>query len=186
MTNIWRIGLLAVFLAALGACQSTRSVAPLPTTTSGTPTDPLILAPGAGSEDGEDDIETSKIDGEDGTDEEGTDSGADTGAPPPPPPPASASLTVGRADLAGGWTLESEGERCQLFMSLTSWSGGFRATTKGCNLPHLVGIASWNLNEKQVQLKSSSGEILAYLYPTAAEKFDGQTRRGGMAISFFR
>ena len=40
---------------------------------------------------------------------------------------------VGRTDLLGGWTITSGGDSCQLFMTLTSWTGGYRASTRGCN-----------------------------------------------------
>jgi len=197
MAATWQIGVIAAMALLATACSSSRPAAPYPEA-GGPATDPLTLtpAPGArGDGEGDDDtIETGRLD-EKG-DEEGTGTGTESGAdgetgtasaPPPPAAPAvTASLNVGKADLAGGWTLESGGETCQLFMSLTSWSGGYRATTKGCNLPHLVAIASWNLNGKQVQLKNAKGEILAYLYPTAAERFTGSTHRGGTQVGFYR
>jgi hypothetical protein len=37
---------------------------------------------------------------------------------------------IGRGDLAGGWKITTPSDSCQLFMTLTSWSGGYRASTK--------------------------------------------------------
>ncbi len=48
-----------------------------------------------------------------------------------PAAPAAAG-PVGRTDLLGGWTIASSGNSCQLFMTLTSWTGGYRASTRGC------------------------------------------------------
>ncbi|MEM9224627.1 MAG: AprI/Inh family metalloprotease inhibitor, partial [Pseudomonadota bacterium] len=68
-------------------------------------------------------------------------------------PAETQALEVGRTDLLGGWALSSGGETCQLFMSLTTWTGGYRASTRGCNSPQLAGISSWDLAGKTVTLK---------------------------------
>ena len=54
---------------------------------------------------------------------------APAAAAAPPPPPA--DVDVGRADLLGGWTIAAAGDSCQLFMTLTTWSGGYRAIDEG-------------------------------------------------------
>jgi hypothetical protein len=105
---------------------------------------------------------------------------------PPVAPAQSAALNVGRSDLLGGWKLRTDGDSCQLFMNLTTWSGGYRATTKGCRTVLLQSITAWNLEGKQVQLKNNSGAVIAYLFPTAAERFDGQLHPGRQAITFNR
>ncbi|WP_428649394.1 protease inhibitor Inh/omp19 family protein [Roseibium sp.] len=92
---------------------------------------------------------------------------------------------VGRTDLLGGWKLASGGDNCMAFMTLTSWSGGYRANTRGCATPVLSGIAAWDLNGKQVVLKDGSGLIVAQLYSSAPGKFDGQTATGA-PISLYR
>ncbi len=103
----------------------------------------------------------------------------------PMTPPAS-SLEIGRTDLLGGWTVASAGDSCQLFMTLTTWSGGYRATTRGCNSPTLKSISAWDLNGKQVVLKNGDGGNVAMLYSSATEKFNGQTTAGGQPISIYR
>ncbi|MGQ7793914.1 AprI/Inh family metalloprotease inhibitor [Faunimonas sp. B44] len=94
-------------------------------------------------------------------------------------------MDVGRTDLLGGWTVSSGGSSCQLFMSLTSWSGGYRATTRGCSAPALQGVSAWNLEGRQVTLVDQSGATVARLYPSSKTQFNGQTS-GGAAVSFSR
>jgi protease inhibitor Inh len=103
--------------------------------------------------------------------------GATPAAAPPPPPPA--DVEVGRADLLGGWTIASAGDSCQLFMTLTTWSGGYRATTKGCSNATLQQVSAWNMDGKQVQLLSDSGATVARLYPSSKTQFNGQSEGGG-------
>jgi hypothetical protein len=117
-----------------------------------------------------------------------------TQSPLPPPPGTAAAATpgatagaatsgrnveVGRTDLLGGWTLASGGDSCQLFMSLTTWSGGDRATTRGCNTEALKGVSAWNLEGSQVMLLNDSGGTVARLSPTSKTQFNGLTQGGG-------
>lgn len=98
--------------------------------------------------------------------------------------PANAS-DIGRTDLLGGWKLSSAGDSCQAFMTLTTWSGGYRANTRGCTTPVLSGISAWDLNGNQVVLKDGSGTIVAQLYSSAPGQFNGQTSTGS-PISLYR
>ncbi len=52
---------------------------------------------------------------------------------------------TGHIELLGGWTMTSGQESCQLFITLTRWTGGYRATTLGCNTGELKPISAWNL-----------------------------------------
>ena len=92
---------------------------------------------------------------------------------------------VGRTDLLGGWKVSSAGDNCMAFMTLTTWSGGYRANTRGCASPALSGIAAWDLNGNQVVLKDGTGLIVAQLYSSAAGQFNGQTSTG-VPISLYR
>ncbi|MEM0907355.1 MAG: AprI/Inh family metalloprotease inhibitor [Pseudomonadota bacterium] len=94
--------------------------------------------------------------------------------------PAEASaLEIGRTDLLGGWAVSSGGDTCQLFMSLTTWTGGYRASTRGCNSPELSGISSWDLSGKTVTLKGGDGAApVASLVATDAQTFNGATSQG--------
>jgi hypothetical protein len=129
-----------------------------------------------------------------------------TAAPLPPPPGATlapagglaaldpalradtagtVSVDVARPDLLGAWTLSSAGDSCQLFMTLTTWSGGYRASTKGCTTAPLQSVSAWNLEGQQVQLLDDAGATVARLYPTSKTQFSGQAPGGG-PVSFSR
>lgn len=99
------------------------------------------------------------------------------------PPPATG---LGRTDLLGGWTITSGGDSCQLFMTLTSWTGGYRASTRGCASDTLKAISAWNLQGDQVVLAGQGGTPVARLYASGSGRFDGQTEGQGAAVSFYR
>lgn len=101
------------------------------------------------------------------------------------PPGGAGNLQIGRPDLLGGWTISSAGDTCQLFMSLTTWTGGYRATTRNCATPALTGISAWNVEGNQVQLFNDSGATVARLTASSKTQFFGQTSGGG-PISFSR
>ncbi|WP_417668428.1 protease inhibitor Inh/omp19 family protein [Roseibium sp.] len=126
------------------------------------PLDPLAPAPGA-----------------EATGVPGTDVAAAPAAEP------AGALDIGRSDMAGGWKISSAGDNCMAFMALTAWSGGYRANTRGCASPLLSGVAAWDLTGKQVVLKDGSGGVVAQLYATSAEQFNGQTANGA-PISLYR
>jgi hypothetical protein len=93
--------------------------------------------------------------------------------------PTATNMEVGRTDLLGGWTITAAGDSCQLFMTLTTWSGGYRASTKGCGNAALQNISAWNMEGNQVQLLNDSGTTVARLYPASKTLFNGQTEGGG-------
>ena len=95
------------------------------------------------------------------------------------------NVEIGRTDLLGGWTISAGPDNCELFMTLTSWSGGYRATTRNCASPALQGVSAWNLNGRQVALVDESGATLARLYPSSKTRFSGQTS-AGVPVSIFR
>ncbi|MBN9059529.1 MAG: AprI/Inh family metalloprotease inhibitor, partial [Rhizobiales bacterium] len=106
--------------------------------------------------------------------------------PSAPPPVSTASgAEIGRTDLLGGWTLQSGGESCQLFMTLTSWTGGYRASTRGCQSATLKSISAWSLNGSQVVLAGANGVSVASLTSSGKTQFNGQLNSGG-AVSFYR
>jgi hypothetical protein len=107
----------------------------------------------------------------------------DPNAPAAPAAPAP-SGNVSRTDLLGGWTIASSGDSCQLFMTLTSWTGGYRASTRGCSSAALKSISAWNLEGKQVVLAGSGGAPVARLSSAGGNRFDGQL--GGAQVSFYR
>lgn len=95
------------------------------------------------------------------------------------------SVEFGRTDLLGGWKVAAGSDNCELFMSLTGWAGGYRATTKGCASAVLTGVQAWNVEGREVILVSGNGETVARLYATAVQRFNGQTQ-DGIGITIFR
>jgi len=127
---------------------------------------------------------------------------ATTALPPPPvapvaeeePPPVitpvalpspDAQLAVQRNDLLGGWAIESGGERCQLFMNLTGWTGGYRASTRGCTSEELKGVSAWDLAGKQITLKDSATAPIATLFSVEPGRFTGRLSNGS-AVTVYR
>ncbi|ADZ72655.1 protease inhibitor Inh/omp19 family protein [Polymorphum gilvum] len=110
--------------------------------------------------------------------------GTEVAAAGPLPEPTDAR-EIGRNDMLGGWKLASGADNCMLFMTLTTWTGGYRANTRGCSDPALAGISAWDLNGKLVVLKGAAGDQVAQLYASGGDRFSGQTATG-RAISFSR
>ncbi|MDD7909744.1 protease inhibitor Inh/omp19 family protein [Pseudovibrio exalbescens] len=171
------IALVSVLAISTMACQRTtytRSyVSPLPATPStpvaGDSLSPLDQQPGAGQ--GE--ITGQPLDGTaDGTQVASVAPGAAGGS------------SVGRTDLLGGWDVASGADSCKLFMTLTTWSGGYRANTRGCSDESLSRIAAWDLNGSQVVLKDAAGSDIAQL-SGGGSSFNGVTNSGA-PISFRR
>lgn len=109
-----------------------------------------------------------------------------TGTPPSANgAPLGAGVEVSRTDLLGGWTLTNGTESCQLFMTLTSWTGGYRASTRGCTSEALKTISAWNVDGKQVVLAGAGGAPVAQLVASAQGRFEGQLASGS-TISFYR
>ncbi len=111
-------------------------------------------------------------------------SGQIAAAPGAPAPAGGAP--VGRTDLLGGWTILSGTESCQLFMTLTTWSGGYRASTRGCTSDSLNRIAAWNLVGSEVVLAADGGAPLARLVASTTTRFDGRIEAVGTPVSFYR
>lgn len=101
-------------------------------------------------------------------------------------PDATTAPDVRKPDLIGGWTLASAGESCQLSMNLTAWTGGYRASTRGCASDELKAVGAWDVAGKEVLLKDASGSVLARLYATAPGRYSGQTSVSKRGVQFFR
>lgn len=107
-------------------------------------------------------------------------------APPPSAPSKASGGELGRTDLLGGWTLSSGGENCQLFMTLTSWTGGYRASTRGCQSPVLKSISAWSLAGSEVVLSGANGAPVAHLSSGGGNRFNGQLDGRAAPVSFYR
>ncbi|WP_428699232.1 AprI/Inh family metalloprotease inhibitor [Stappia sp.] len=170
---------------ALAGCQrlgyGSRS-APLPATPTAPvasqsleplqPLDPAYGQPGTG-------VDGAPL-GDTGTQVAGVDPTAGASGAPP-----AGAREIGRSDMLGGWSLASGSDNCKLFMTLTTWSGGYRANSRGCASPQMQTISAWDLQGKQVLLKDNSGTTVAELYATGAESFSGRTTSGA-PVQVFR
>jgi Protease inhibitor Inh. len=84
---------------------------------------------------------------------------------------------VTREALIGRWSVTSGGTRCDVFLALTKWTGGYRAASRGCAGP-AASISAWDVQGKQVVLSDNSGNQVARLYQSAPERYDGSTAQG--------
>ena len=150
--------------ATPAAPVSSQSLEPLDPSLQQPPGDPLLID-GAASFPG------------DGTNVAAVDPLA--GGPPP------SAREIGRSDMLGGWTVQSGADTCKLFMTLTTWSGGYRANSRGCTSPALQTVSAWDLQGKTVSLKDNTGATVAEVFATGAEQFSGRTTSGA-PISVYR
>lgn len=112
---------------------------------------------------------------------------APTTTPPPvvasaEPPATAPDLTP--ATVGGVWTVSVSGQSCKIATSQTKYGQGFRAGPLRCPAP-VDGVKSWNVAGKQLSLYDENGGVMARLYSSGNEKFDGQTT-SGVPISFTR
>ena len=89
-----------------------------------------------------------------------------------------------REALIGRWSATSGGTSCDVFLSLTKWTGGYRAASRGC-VGDAAAISAWDVQGKQVILSDNSGNQVARLYQSGNERYDGSTTRG-QSISLSR
>lgn len=156
----------AVVAIALGGCQRT-SIGTMDTSPR-----PLTPAPVGG-------VETTQLPPP-STPEPGQ--FPDAPAAPAQTAPASAELAanaqpVTREALIGRWSANAGGGRCDIFLSLTKWTGGYRAASRGCAGP-AAAISAWNVQGNQVILSDSNGNRVASLYQSGNERYDGSTSAG--------
>lgn len=97
--------------------------------------------------------------------------------PVQPVQPVAPVVQLSRADMLGAWQLVSSADSCQLFMTLTTWTGGYRATTKGCTSTELANITAWDLTNNQVVLVGATGSQVASLNGSG-NRFSGATKSG--------
>lgn len=97
---------------------------------------------------------------------------------PQPIQPTVSAVQLSRADMLGAWQLASTADTCQLFMTLTTWTGGYRATTKGCNSVELANVTAWDLQDNRVVLVGATGSQVASLTAVGGNRFSGATKSG--------
>ncbi|MBB4005057.1 MAG: protease inhibitor Inh/omp19 family protein [Aurantimonas endophytica] len=131
--------------------------------------------------------------------------------PPPPPPPSMTDMNAGtdtaagaqngaaggsqvaslgsgqpltRGEVLGAYRVTTTGGNCQIILSLTQWTGGYRAASRGC--PGAVAdVSAWDVSGSQVVLKDSGGTTVANLNSAGGARYEGTTT-GGQQISLYR
>ena len=167
--------LLVSIAVGVAGCETRNYVRPLQPV----PTGPVLSQPLPPTPDMT--VETSDLDAPPTDGEQ--DVAVATPAAPATVPQASAPPQ--REDVLGQWTAASGGTTCQVFVTLTGWEGGFRASQRGCTDPTLSQIGAWNIEGNNVVLKDASGNAIATLAKTGAARFDGASTSGG-AVSLYR
>jgi hypothetical protein len=84
-------------------------------------------------------------------------------------------ITAG--SVAGVWNASVAGQSCRIATPQTRFGQGFRAGPLRCPAP-LDNVKSWNVEGKQLALYDDNGGVLARLYSSGGERFDGQTTSG--------
>jgi hypothetical protein len=165
-----RSGLIAVSLAALLAagCSSSRF------SSENTTPEPLTPAP-AGTVTG-DQLPPPAGPGSQFPAAPGTTTDVAAVPPAAATPPADAP-DVTASSVAGVWNATVSGQSCKVATPQTKFGAGFRAGPLRCPAP-LDGVKSWNVAGKQLALYDADGGVLARLYSSGAERFEGQTESG--------
>jgi len=81
------------------------------------------------------------------------------------------------SSVAGVWNASVSGQSCRVATPQTRFGQGYRAGPLRCPAP-LDGVKSWNVAGKQLALYDESGGVLARLYSSGGNRFDGQTSSG--------
>jgi hypothetical protein len=90
-------------------------------------------------------------------------------------PAGAPELSAG--SVAGVWNATVAGQGCRVATPQTKFGQGFRAGPLRCPVP-LDGVKSWNVAGKQLSLYDGNGDLLARLYSSSPERFDGQMTSG--------
>lgn len=99
--------------------------------------------------------------------------------------PASGGPSISRDALAGSWVVASDNPDCRMILSLTTWSGGYRAATRRCNSAELSSISAWDVRGSTVALLDGNGNTVGNFSSSGPERYDGSTA-SGLAITLSR
>lgn len=90
-------------------------------------------------------------------------------------PPDAGDVSTG--SVAGVWNASVSGQSCRIATPQTRFGQGYRAGPLRCPAP-LDTVRSWNVADRQLALYDENGNVLARLYSSGAQRFDGQTSTG--------
>lgn len=112
--------------------------------------------------------------------------GAGTGVTKASTVTVSPDIDFDKNAVLGAWNVSAQADTCALNLSLTTWTKGFRASTRKCSNKTLLNIGTWTLAGKQLTLSNANGDTLARLVASGPNRFDGSTEAGAKPISVFR
>ena len=79
--------------------------------------------------------------------------------------------------MIGRWTVTSTGSGCDLFLSMTKWTGGYRAATRNCS-GVAANISAWDVKGNQIVLSDNVGNQIASLQQSGNQNYQGSTASG--------
>ncbi|MBO0662236.1 protease inhibitor Inh/omp19 family protein [Jiella sp. MQZ9-1] len=91
---------------------------------------------------------------------------------------------LSRNSVLGAYKVTTDGGNCQIILSLTKWSGGYRAASRGCP-GKVADVSAWDVSGSQVILKDSGGATVANLSSSGNARFEGRTT-GGQNVTLYR
>ncbi len=91
---------------------------------------------------------------------------------------------LSRNSVLGAYKVTTDGGNCQIILSLTKWSGGYRAASRGCP-GKVADVSAWDVSGSQVVLKDSGGSNVANLSSAGNARYEGRTN-GGQSITLYR
>jgi len=94
------------------------------------------------------------------------------------------SQPLSRNSVLGAYKVTTTGGNCQIILSLTKWSGGYRAASRGCP-GKVADVSAWDVSGSQVVLKDNGGSTVASLNSSGGNRYEGQTT-GGQQITLYR
>ncbi|WP_375573397.1 AprI/Inh family metalloprotease inhibitor [Ahrensia marina] len=160
-----------------------RPLPPVPTTTVTANSLPQPITFGQ-----EPTIESQSLDDVAGTGPESRVDGAfDTATlePAPLPQPPGGASEVTEDDLIGAWSATTPVATCSINLSLTTWQGGYRASTRNCADVQMAALTAWSIEGQQVLLRDTEGAPMGRLYRTGPTRYAGQMDSGD-ALTLFR
>lgn len=79
--------------------------------------------------------------------------------------------------MIGRWTVTTSGSACDLFLSMTKWTGGYRAATRNCS-GIAADVSAWDVKGGQVVLSDNVGNQLASVRQAGNQTYRGSTTSG--------
>ena len=79
--------------------------------------------------------------------------------------------------MIGRWTVTASGSGCDLFLSMTKWTGGYRAATRNCS-GTAANISAWDVKGNEIVLSDNVGNQIASVQQSGKQSYRGSTASG--------